>query len=80
MKNNEHLCPYCGQELEQGTLHSRGGTYFLLDGKRPPFYPPGSKPNPNWIMLPPSPYSIGTPEWPEAFACRSCKKIIVSFD
>ena len=27
------ICPYCGQEMEKGTLHSRGGNYFLPDGE-----------------------------------------------
>ena len=27
------ICPYCGQEMEKGTLHSRGGNYFLPDNE-----------------------------------------------
>ena len=26
-------CPYCGGTLEKGTLHSRGGEYFLPDAR-----------------------------------------------
>ena len=29
-------CPYCGGALEKGTLHSRGGEYFLPDGAKLP--------------------------------------------
>ena len=29
-------CPYCGGTLEKGTLHSRGGEYFLPDGAKLP--------------------------------------------
>ena len=56
-------CPYCGGTLEKGTLHSRGGEYFLPDGA---------------IGLAWNP-ALTRREWPEAYCCRPCRRLIVPF-
>ena len=75
-------CPYCMAEMEHGTLRSRGGNYFLPDGKRPSrisFYTRSFLERQGAIPLPPDPYAIGPAEWPSAWCCRSCRKLILSY-
>ncbi len=78
------LCPYCGAELESGTLRSRGGNYFLPEGVSPckiSFYTEKFIRKANAVALPPSPYDVSAqPEWPAAHCCRSCKKIIIDYE
>lgn len=75
------ICPWCGNELEQGSLRSRGGNYFLPDGEKLPLtYSAHSMRKRGAIPLPPSSLDpIGAREWPDALVCRSCKKIIISY-
>ena len=73
-------CPYCGGDLEKGTLRSRGGNYFLPDGEKvPAWFGEKSMARKGAILLPPDPLAA-RPQWPEAFACRACKKIILSYE
>ena len=78
-------CPWCGGELEKGTLHSRGGNYFLPDGQMPSktaFYTQAYLAKANAIPLPPNPYGglLEKPEWPQGWVCRKCHKIILSYE
>lgn len=74
-------CPYCGGDLEEGTLRNRGGTFFLpSDAKIPLTYSKKAMEKRRAILLPPEYYSFETPEWPTAFVCRGCKMIILPFE
>ena len=73
-------CPFCGNEMEHGTLRSRGSNYFLPDGQRTPtFYTASSLEKRDAIPLPPDPLGLDTTTWPEAYCCRNCRKLIVSY-
>ena len=77
-------CPWCGGELEKGTLRSNGSNYFLPEGKKPckiRFYTQSYIEKANAIALPPDPYGGLFDEviFPEAHACRNCKKIVISY-
>ncbi len=73
-------CPYCGKEMEKGTIRSRGGVYFLPDGETmPKLYSEREMSKHRAISLPP--YLLQTiPEFPTAYACRECAKMIVDLD
>jgi hypothetical protein len=75
------LCPFCSKEMEEGTLRSRGGNYFLPDGQKEPWlYREKSFDRVNAVALPPSPYTMSfQPEWPKAYCCRECHKIIIDY-
>ena len=80
----EERCPWCGSELEKGTLQSRGGNYFLPDGQPPSrisFYTSGYLAKVNAIALPPDPYGglLDAPQWPQGCVCRKCRKIILTY-
>ncbi len=73
-------CPFCGNEMEHGTLRSRGYNYFLPEGQRAPIgYTTSSLEKRNAVELPPDPYVLTKPQWPEAYCCRGCRKLIVSY-
>lgn len=73
-------CPFCGNEMEHGALHSRGSNYFLPDGQRTPaVYSATSLEKGDAIPLPPDPRGLDKPQWPEACCCRGCRKLIVSY-
>lgn len=81
----EERCPWCGGELEKGTLHSNGGNYFLPDGQAPSkvkFYTYSYLTKANAIALPPDPYGglFEKPQWPQGCVCRKCRKIILTYE
>ena len=72
-------CPYCGGALEKGTLHSRGGEYFLPDGaKLPAWFTRESMEKVGAVGLAWNP-ALTQREWPEAYCCRPCRRLIVPF-
>ena len=72
-------CPYCGAEMETGILHHRGG-FFLPEGEKMPWtYFEKSLKKRNAIELPLDDGFSFVPEYPKAYACRKCKKIIVPY-
>ena len=63
-------CPYCGGALEKGTLHSRGGEYFLPDGaKLPAWFTRENMEKVGAVGLTWNP-ALTQREWPEAYCCR----------
>ncbi|MBE5760314.1 MAG: hypothetical protein E7332_09905 [Clostridiales bacterium] len=71
-------CPYCGNDMEKGKLHSHGGVFFLPDGESMPLlYTKNQMEKHRAVSLPPKLNSIA-PKYPEAAFCRSCRKIIIS--
>ena len=82
MMNKEDIvfCPWCGEPLELGTFHSRGGNYFLPQNQsNPTWYSHSAMNKRNAIMLPPSSFSLLPFEWPTAYVCRHCQKIIIPY-
>ena len=72
-------CPYCGGALEKGTLHSRGGEYFLPEGaKLPALFKRESMEKIGAVGLAWNP-ALTRREWPEAYCCRPCRRLIVPF-
>ncbi|MGI6142128.1 MAG: PF20097 family protein [Caldicoprobacterales bacterium] len=73
------LCPWCNEQLELGVFRSRGGNYFLPLGESVPItYSKSAMSKKRAIPLPPSSLSL-PPDWPEAYVCRRCKKIIIPY-
>ena len=72
-------CPYCSTAMEKGTLHSRGGVFFLPDGEKlPMLYTEQQMQKHNAVYLPP--HQLGPQkEYPTAYLCRTCSKIIIEY-
>jgi len=72
-------CPMCGNEMEFGKLISRGGVFFLPDGEKlPKLYSEKELSRHSAISFPP--YLLqASPEYPAAYICRACKKLIMDF-
>jgi hypothetical protein len=81
MQNNENrICPWCGGDLESGTFRSRGGNYFLPEGEKMPLtYSYASMEKRNAVKLPPFFLSFPPDDWPKAYVCRNCRKIIIPY-
>ena len=72
-------CPYCGNDMEQGELRSRGGMFFLPEGeKTPKLYTKSQMKKNRAIYLPPHMLDIKA-EYPTGYVCRLCCKIIVEY-
>lgn len=73
-------CPWCGSLLEPGTFESRGSNYFRPENQaRPKWYSESAMEKANCIMLPPSPYAFLAKDWPKAYVCRHCRRIIIPY-
>ena len=78
--NKFSVSPFCHQKLARGKLRSRGGVYFLPDGKKPPLIlTEAALRNVGAIPLPPSPIDIPI-TFPEAFTCRNCSYFLTILD
>ena len=73
-------CPFCGQEMEQGKLRSRGGLFFLPEGEGlPKLYTRREMEKHRAVYLPP--YALRWwADYPAAQICRSCSKIVVDYN
>lgn len=72
-------CPSCNTEMEKGKLRSRGGVFFLPDGESLPLlYTENEMQKHHAVCLPPSLFSIKA-EYPTAYLCRKCSKIIIDY-
>lgn len=72
-------CPYCGQAMEPGQLRSRGGVFFLPDGESlPKLYSEKEMDRHKAISFPPYLFQAKS-EFPAAYVCRKCGKIIMDF-
>lgn len=78
-------CPFCGQEMEQGKLRSRGGLFFLPEGEGlPKLYTRREMEKHRAVYLPP--YALKWwADYPAAQICRvlwirsgcSCIRVII---
>ena len=74
------MCPYCSREMEKGKLYSRGGVFFLPEGdKLPLFYTEHEMKKHNAVYLPPYLTILDRPEFPTAYICRQCSKIVIEY-
>lgn len=72
-------CPYCNNEMGKGELRSKGGVYFLPDGEKAPLlYTERELKRRNAVYLPPY-MTAHPPEYPTAYICRSCSKIMINY-
>ena len=72
-------CPYCNSEMEKGELRSKGGVFFLPDGESSPLlYTEREMEKHNAVYLPPYMLSL-IPEYPTAYICRQCSKIVIDY-
>ena len=72
-------CPYCNNEMEIGKLRSKGGVFFLPDGeKMPKLYTQNEMAKHRAVSFPPFVLDV-FPEYPSAYVCRECKKLIMDF-
>ena len=72
-------CPYCNNEMEKGELRSKGGLFFLPEGESiPKLYTDNQMKRHNAVLLPPHMASI-RPEYPTAYICRQCSKIMIDY-
>ena len=69
------VCPYCGGEMESGTLQSHYGIYWLP--KRRKAGPPDLFGNAKLLSRQDAP--LITPPYIPAPRCTQCKKIIVEY-
>ena len=69
--------------MTRGALHSRGGVYFLPAGEKPTgwaWYTQKQMVRSRAGPLPPDPWSLTlSPEWPAAYVCYACQKIVLSY-
>ena len=80
-RRDSHMkCPFCGQEMEQGKLRSRGGLFFLPEGEGlPKLYTRREMEKHRAVYLPP--YALRWwADYPAAQICRSCSKIVVDYN
>ncbi len=74
-------CPICEKEMKIGKLHSRGGVYFLPVGeKTPTLYTRKAMSKHRAILLPPFVSFASSPEYPNAYVCRQCKKLMMDIE
>ena len=73
-------CPICGHEMELGKLRSRGGVFFLPNGeKTPKLYTQKEMAKHRAVSFPPFVLDF-FPEYPDAYVCRNCRKLIMDID
>ena len=74
-------CPFCGKEMQQGKLRTRGDNYFVPNGcKVPVLYTKGSIEKAGAILVSPDCNSaIYEENWQTAFLCSGCRKVIADF-
>lgn len=73
-------CPYCCKEMEKGTLNHRGCAFFLPAGEKVYLYTKKLLKKAHAIPIPPELYDLSLfPEFPTAYCCRDCHKIIMDY-
>lgn len=71
-------CPICSNELENGTLRSRGLPYFLPDGQKPVrLHTSKELTQKNAVAI--QAEETGDFAWPRASICRTCKMIFIPY-
>ena len=71
-------CPYCHNEMEEGTFRSRGANFFLPKGSNVTWLSKKNIQNAKAVMPPPDPWGVSR-EGLVAYCCRNCKKIVIAY-
>ncbi len=74
-------CPFCGKEMQQGKLRTRGDNYFVPSGcKASILYTKKSMENAGATLVSPDcTGAIYEENWQTTFLCIGCRKIIADF-
>ena len=73
-------CPFCGEEMRQGKLRTRGENYFAPDScKTPVLYTKKSIKKAGAIPVSPDAVSVCEANWTPAFLCPKCRKYIADY-
>ena len=74
-------CPFCGKEMQQGKLRTRGENYFIPNGnKTPMLYTKKSMDKAGAILVSPDCVCANHEvNWQTAFLCEECRKFIADF-
>lgn len=74
-------CPFCGGEMQQGKLRTRGENYFVPNGcKTPMLYTKKSIKKAGAIPVSPDAMDASCEaNWNTAFLCPTCKKYIADY-
>ena len=74
-------CPFCGKDMQQGKLRTRGDNYFVPDGcKTPMVYTKKGMDKAGATLVSPDVLSANYEvNWQTAFLCKECRKVIADF-
>lgn len=74
-------CPFCGKEMRQGKLRTRGDNYFIPNGCiTPTIYTKKSMDKAGAILISSDVFSASyKSNWQTAFLCENCLKAIIDF-
>ena len=74
-------CPFCGEEMSQGKLRTRGENYFIPDGCNPPLlYTNKSMEKAGAVLVSPDAFSaVYEANWQAAWKCDNCRKVIIDY-
>lgn len=77
------ICPYCGAEMEHGTMNSNGNLHFLPDGKKAPLlFSREAYAARGAVLLPP--YQDSTTLLHDgstvAWCCKACQKLLICYE
>lgn len=77
------LCPYCGKEMVRGNLCAPRGSWFLpVNAAEPTLLTKKNVEKCGGVVLPPGPFRgqfvTDREQFPTAYLCRVCKRIVVS--
>ncbi len=74
-------CPFCGEEMVEGKLRTRGDTYFVPEGcKTPLIYTYKNMENAGAVLVSPKASdAMYERNWQTAFKCDNCRKLIVEY-
>ena len=73
-------CPFCGEEMQEGKLRSRGDNYFVPNGRKTPMlYTPKSIEKAGAILVSAPAGFLGESEWNTTYLCPKCRKFIADY-
>lgn len=73
-------CPTCGEEMQTGTFHDRGNSYFLPAGEVPPtLWTKSVLEKKHAVLLPPESFGAAWAKRPAAYWCGRCRNMLVDY-
>lgn len=74
-------CPYCGGKMVSGELRNRGFVFFRPDGQKLHFAMTKKQLRKKGaVIIPPFIVDSFFTEYPAAYVCRKCRKLIMDYD